>query len=202
MPQHASITRAAATPAVDGRLDDEAWQSAATLGPFDKFLTATWPVEVNAVVRMAYNDSNLYIGYRCEDPTREKLEAGAVEIAIAADPEASKYFHIRLTFENKRWEALVPASAYPNEIHGEDESWSGPYEIATHVAPSFWSVETAISWTSLGRAAPAAGNVIRGSLIFQAGRRPSHGHSEFSSWSQMRVNRLPEVKTFGTWEFK
>ena len=202
VPLKARIARAPAPPAVDGKLDDGTWQDGAELGPFTPFLTATQPADVRATVRMAYDDDNLYIGFRCEDPTRERLEADSVEIAIGADAEASKYYHITLTFENRKWDALVSASSYPNEIHGEDASWDGPYESATHVDPAFWSVETAIPWTALDRAAPVPGEVIKGNFILRADRRPSHSQYEFSSWSPMRMNRLPEAKTFGTWEFR
>ena len=202
VPLKASIARAAAPPTVDGKLDEKLWQDAAELGPFEKFLTATHPVQVIANVRMAYDDANLYIGFRCEDPTREKLEADKVEIAIGADPEPANCYHIRLTFDNQRWDALVPSSTYPEEIQGEDSSWEGPYESATHIDPAFWSVETAIPWTALNRTAPEQGEVIKGNFILRADRRPSHAQYEFSSWSPMRLNRLPQARTFGTWEFR
>ncbi len=128
-----------------------------------------------------------------------------IEVGIAADEEASKYYHIRLTYDNRRWDALTPAGVWPgNEISGKNSSWDGEYETAIHVAEdlSFWSVEMAIPWATLNRQAPRAGGRIKGNLILRTDRRESHGSGEFSSWSQRRMNRCVEAATLGTWEFK
>ena len=202
---------------MDGKLDDEVWKNASRLGPFQGVRMATQPIETTTTARMAYDDANLYIGFRCDDPAKIKLEAGEidkdneqrgdghmVEVGIADDEDVSKYYHIRLTWDNRRWDSLTPASAWPNEISGKDSSWDAEYEAAIHVASdrSFWSVEMAIPWATLNRQAPKPGDEIKGNLILRTDRRPSHGNYEFSSWSEMRMARIIEAETLGTWEFK
>jgi len=216
-PSKAEVTRAVAPPKIDGKLDEAVWQKASRLGPFRKVRMATNPLETKTIARMAYDDANLYIAFRCDDPDRIELEAGEidkedeyrgnghiVEVGIAADKDVSKYYHIRLTHANRRWDSLTPASVWPNEISGKDSSWDGDYETAVHVAEdrSYWSVEMAIPWATLNRRAPKAGEKIKGNLILRTDRRPSHANYEFSSWSEMRMARIIEAKTLGTWVFK
>jgi len=148
------------------------------------------------------------IAVRIEDPTREKDLDRSVSIGIAADEQASKYYEIRLTHDNERWDSLTPASVWPNETWGKDESWKGEYETGTHVAEdfAFWSAEVAIPWASINRSAPKSGEQIKANILQDNGRRASHGSAERTSWSQMRLNRLmiedAARNSLGTWEFK
>jgi len=216
-PSEAEIMRAPAPPKLDGKLDDEVWKKASKLGPFQNFHMASQPLETTTMAYMAYDDTNLYIAFRCNDPAKSKLGASEIhkeeeqrgggdliEVGIAADEDASKYYHIRLTYSNQRWDSLTPASVYPNEISGKNSSWNGDYKSATYVAGdfAFWSAEMAIPWATLNRRAPRPGDTIKGNLILRTDRRPSHGSGELSSWSPMRMNRLVEAKTLGTWVFK
>jgi len=126
-----------------------------------------------------------------------------VEVAIAADEDASKYYHIKVNCRNQRWDSLTPASVWHlGEIDGKNSSWDGEYEHAVHVDKTFWSVEMAIPWATLNRQAPTAGERIRGNLILRAGQRGPLEYWELSSWSLRVRARLVEAKTFGTWEFK
>ena len=216
-PSTAEIGRAAAPPEIDGNLDDQVWRHATRLGPFQNFRTAVNPLETTTFAHMAYDDTALYIAFRCEDPLKSKLDVSAihkqeeqrgyghlVQVGIATDEKASAYYHIRLSYLNTRWDALTPASVWPNEISGENSSWDGEYQTATHAAEdrSFWVAELAIPWTALNREAPAAGDTIKGNLIATTDRRPSHAQPELSSWSLMVRARLIEARTLGTWEFK
>ena len=198
-------------------MDDEVWQKATRLGPFQSFRTAVNPLETTTFAHMAYDETALYIAFRCEDPMKSKLDVGEihkqeeqrgyghlVQVGIAADDKASAYYHIRLSYLNTRWDALTPASVWPNEISGKNSSWDGDYRSATHVAEdrSFWVAELAIPWTALKREAPGLGDSIKGNLIASTDRRPSHAQPELSSWSLMVRARLIEARTLGTWTFK
>jgi len=207
-PSKAEIVRAASRPKVDGKLDDEVWKNASELGPFQNIRAAAKPHETRTTAYVAYDDTRLYIAVRIEDPAREKDLDRSVWIGIAADDEASKYYEIRLTDDNERWDSLTPASVWPNEVWGKDESWNGKYETGTHVAEdfAFWSTEVAIPWASMNRSAPRTGEQIKANILQNNGRRASHGSAERTSWSQMRMNRLmiddAARNTIGTWEFK
>jgi len=218
-PSRAEIVRAVSTPKIDGKLDDEVWKNASQLGPFQSFRTATRPLDTTTMGYMAYDDTNLYIAFRSEDPAMDKLGASyahdvwpeeevtaaggnCVEVAIAADKEGTRYYHIKLNYKNKRWDSLTPASVWPKEIRGKDSYWDGEYETATHVDKTFWSVEMAIPWKTLNRQAPMAGERIKGNLILRASKRGRLELWELSSWSLRVKLRFVEAKTFGTWEFE
>ncbi len=59
------VTRATA-PKIDGRLDDAAWQTAASMGPFH-FAWWTKGRKEQTDARMVWDDRNLYVAYRCTD---------------------------------------------------------------------------------------------------------------------------------------
>lgn len=217
-PSKAEIGHAVGRPRIDGRLDDEAWKTASKLGPFQNFRMASEGLQTRTIAYMAYDGTNLYVGFRCDDPLKQKLAASEidkeheergggdmVEVGIAADEEATRYYHVRLTHENRRWDSLTPAGTWPNnEISGKNSSWDGEYETAIHVAEdfAFWSVEIAIPWSTLNRQAPRPGDRLKGNLIRRTDSRASHGSRECSTWSQRRINRCVEAATLGTWQFK
>ena len=215
-PSKAEIVRAVTTPKIDGKLDDEIWKNASQLGPFVNFRTATHPLETKTMGHMAYDNTNLYIGVRCEDPAMDKIRVGdiqndedeiiaagsLIQVAIATDEQASKYYYICVAYDNQRWDALTARGDYPDEINGKNSSWDGEYEHATHVDKTFWSVEMAIPWATLNRQAPKAGDQIKGNLRLCAGNREPQHQGEYSSWSLMIRRRNIEAKSLGTWEFK
>ena len=203
------------SPAIDGKLDDEAWKNAAQLGPFENFRTSFHPMETRTTARMIYDDTNLYIAFRCEDPAMDNLSIGNIQdqegepigagdfiqVTIGTDEEASTYYNITIGYNNQRWDALTPRGDFPNEISGTNSSWDGEYETATRVEETFWSVEMAIPWATLNRQTPKAGEKIKGNLILRSSRG-TYGLPELSSWSLMIMARNIEAKGFGTWEFK
>jgi len=217
-PSKAQIVRAISTPKIDGKLDDDLWKNASQLGPFQNFRTATQELHTKTTAFMTYDDTNLYIAFRCEDPAMDKLSDGGydiraegevyvsgrncVEVEIAADADASKFYDIKVNFKNHRWDSLSVAYVWPNEIDGKNSSWDGEYETATHVDKTFWSLEIAIPWATLNRQVPKAGEQIKGNLIFRGGQRGPLEFFELSSWSQRVRYRGVEAKHFGTWEFK
>jgi len=219
VPLTAVVARATASPPeLDGKLDDEIWGDAIPLGPFQSFLTASHQVKSQAMARMVYDDTNLYVAFRCDiheprtkfdatDIDEDNVQRGRgdlVEVGVATDAQASAYYHIRLTYHNRRWDALTPASVWPNEISGQDDSWDAAYETATYTDPdlAFWTAELVIPWACLNRRAPEAGDPIKGNLIVRTDRPASHGSYQLLSWSPMRRNRLIEADSLGTWQFE
>lgn len=106
VPLATTVARATTSlPKLDGRLDDEIWTGASRLGPFQSFLTSPHPLTAQAKAYMAYDDTNLYVAFRCDikdkrtkfdatDIARDNEQRGRgdlVEIGIAADETASAY---------------------------------------------------------------------------------------------------------------
>ncbi|MBQ16382.1 MAG: hypothetical protein CMJ65_04570 [Planctomycetaceae bacterium] len=59
------VTRSTA-PKIDGRLEDAAWESAASMGPF-QFAWWKQGKKEQTDARMVWDDQNLYVAYRCRD---------------------------------------------------------------------------------------------------------------------------------------
>ncbi len=215
-PSQSVIVRTAQVPKIDGKLEDSLWKSAFQLGTFQNYRTAVNPLETTTTAQMAYDETHLYVAVRCEDPAMDKIsvsdlskvegepwmEGSLVQVAIAVDEAASKYYCLTVAYNNQRWDSLTPRADYPKEIDGKNSSWDGEYETATQTDKSGWSVEMAIPWTALNRPTPKTGDQIKGNLRHCAGRRESHNQNEFSSWSLMILPRNIEARSMGTWEFR
>ena len=74
-PSKAEIGHAVGRPRIDGRLDDEAWKTASKLGPFQNFRMASEALHTRTIAYMAYDETNLYVGFRCDEPQKQKLAA-------------------------------------------------------------------------------------------------------------------------------
>ena len=94
------VNRAAAPIALDGKLDEPVWQTAPDMGP----LHFTWwkqGKKKRTVVKMLWDDTNLYIGHICED---EHITArytkhddpvpkdDCFEVMIAPDPQRPNFY--------------------------------------------------------------------------------------------------------------
>lgn len=218
VPLEAKVVRATSAPKLDGKLDEPFWAGATELGPFTKFMIGPHPLTAAAKAWMAYDDTNLYLAFRTDiHDKRTKLEGPELgrdneqrgngdylEVGVAADEDASAYYHIRLSCHNDRWDSLTPASVWPNEISGKDDSWTGDCQTATYEDPGvkFWTAELVIPWTAIQRTAPRSGDEIKGNLIVRTDRPQDHGSYQLMSWSPMRRARLIETKTLGTWKFE
>ncbi len=123
---------------------------------------------------------------------------GYVRIAIAADEPATKYYHIVLAPDGKRWDSLTKAEA---EQYGTNSSWTGEFTHAAFMGDKSWSTEIAIPWKTLGRRAPKPGDTIKGNLN-RWRHRDSSGQMQGTSWSQERISRAVEAEQFGTWTFE
>jgi hypothetical protein len=219
VPLTAKVARTTSAPRLDGKLAEPFWESATRLGPFTKFMTGPHPLTAAAKAWMAYDDTNLYLAFHTDiHDKRTKLEGPELgrdneqrgngdylEVGIAADEAAAAYYHIRLNCHNNhRWDSLTPASVWPNEISGKDDSWTGDYRTATYEDPGvkFWTAELVIPWTAIGRSAPQSGDEIKGNLVVRTDRPVDHGSYQLMSWSPMRRARLIEARTLGTWKFE
>jgi hypothetical protein len=215
-PRETHIIRVAAAPAIDGKLDDDAWQSAKPLSAFQACLTASEKLETATTTWMTYDPKYLYVAFRCEDPEMDLLSAAkwddaelfwpgdTVEVAVAAGLDDPNYYHIRVTSNNDVWDSVTESAVYPREISGKDSSWTSSCRNAVHVDPDngFWSAEMAIAWEAVNKAAPKPGDTLKGNLRRRTHRRHTHASNEFSSWSQVRRSRHVEAENFGSWVFE
>jgi hypothetical protein len=61
------VYRAASPIKVDAKLDEEAWRIAPSVGPFNFHLNPGDPANQQTVVKILWDDENLYLGYEMDD---------------------------------------------------------------------------------------------------------------------------------------
>jgi len=205
-----TVRRTASPPRVDGRLDDPAWQSAATATDF-MTLNGNGQLAAAATAAMAaFDDNALYIAFRCAepDPSRLRREAKAdgpeiwsddrVEVFITPDP-AQGHIHAGVSaagfkcFEsaaNDRWNA---------SWHGSPRwQWETPaWEAAAVVGQSEWTAEMRIPLAALaaaaGRGRTWGANFCRARLAGEP--------AKYSTWSYVPGLQFGRPERFGSLVF-
>jgi hypothetical protein len=139
---------------VDGKLDDEYWQSipAFAAGRLREIQTGRSPA-LGTTVKAGWLGENLYFAIRCDERPGEKpviattkhddmalWYGDVVEILLATD--AHSYYQL----------AINPAGALVDLDRGVGKdswaTWESQAEIATHVADDHWTVEVRIPTTT------------------------------------------------------
>lgn len=187
--------------AIDARLDEPAWQRAASTGPFVQPSSGRPAPEskVNAVARVAWDPERLYLGIVIHDPkpttpfSRDELDphvwakASGVELMLQpGDPgDNREYYEVQVDVGGALWDTRF--DDYNQPISGPEsarrfghQEWQSGLERATRLDPenATWIVELALPWRSLestrARIPPTAGDVWRMNLYsFRDGQRDS-----------------------------
>lgn len=146
-----SASKVAQPPTIDGKLDEECWQSAEQTGPFVKIGGSNSPVETRG--RMCWDDGRLYLALVCGEPRmdtlRERLERGlvapteeSIEIFIDSDYDQFTYLQFRVGVQGER------DTHRGNDM---DDSLTARWRGAAAVNADNWTVEAAIPFALLGR---------------------------------------------------
>ena len=152
----ASCPRVAQAPAVDGNLDDPAWQVAGALSPFVLHGAPAAPKQ-QTDIRLCRDDQNLYVAITCHGPTGALAAAhtgrdgdlwmdDAVELFLDPDGRREEYFHLVVNAAGARYDAVRAGGAL-------DKGWNGEWEARVARQPDAWRVEMAIPFAAL-RARP------------------------------------------------
>ena len=160
--------RVTAPPIIDGKLTDDCWVEAGVATGF-RHSDGTSRVGPSARVQLAYDDENLYVGFRCplSDPQSvtsaksldpNQMFAGNTaqvfldplldhrrEVGLAEDPDALFYTHPGPKIFRF---AVNPANGRYSDLLGIPW-WKVPWQSATHIGDSFWSTELEIPFASL-----------------------------------------------------
>ncbi|NKB68709.1 MAG: hypothetical protein GKR89_16720 [Candidatus Latescibacteria bacterium] len=153
--QAVEIQGVLAAPEIDGRLDDPVWQG----GPSTSNFLQLDPVEGAAaseetIVRIAYDETGLYIGIRCYDSdpqgivsrlTRRDGETEADWVSISLDPhldrQTGRFFTVYAS-------GSVIDGVYADD-RSQDDTWDGVWEAAASVDAQGWSAELHIPYAVL-----------------------------------------------------
>ena len=199
-----------AAPVIDGKLDDPIWRGCRAGGglpPLALFLPyLTSPsdtVQAATQVRAAYDDENLYLACKCDEPDLKSMRVlgsrrddpgiwlgDSIDIFLSVGAEPTPFVHFILNPANLRWDA------YCRTREDEDLSFDPDWRSATSIGEDAWFAEIALPWAQIRVPAPPPGATHRA----QVGRSRTAG-DEHSTWSQAYLGFVyPEY--FGAWLFR
>lgn len=137
---------------LDGKLAELFWKTAKPLGDFhvwDRGCTGKRTSDTK--VRLAYDNTWLYVGVECDNPLQKhvltpkvKEHDGpvhtdeSVELFLTSDEEGEVYYHFKLSCFNVRAEQRFLNGAR------ESRTWNLPWRSSTAVTEKGWTAEAAI----------------------------------------------------------
>ncbi len=181
----AAIPRTNQPPAINGRLDDAAWQSAARL-PINRNARTGERVKPEATALLLYDDRALYVAFKCFEPAMSSL----VATKTGRDPEGiwledSVELFLDPTGQRKKYVHFIvnAAGAIFDEV-GQDKRWDSSATVAVARFDDAWAVEMAIPWADLAAAGlpmdPSRAMALNACRNRRADRRASW---ENAAWS-------------------
>lgn len=138
------IPQTALTPKIDGRLDDEMWKNAKVIDEFYQYTpqNGAQPTE-KTIAYLIYDESNLYVGFRCYDSEPYKIRATLTQRNMWQNND---YAHIYLdTYDNKRDNFLFMINPLGVQKNSSETIWRS----AGIIDSLGWSGEMAIPFKSL-----------------------------------------------------
>lgn len=152
--------KAQKAPAIDGKLDDAAWNDAAPVTLKGSFDGRDVPLKTTA--RIVYDDTHLYVAFDSEDPDvwgtlmqRDEpiYTQEVVEVFLDANADGATYNELQVSPNNVIFDAYFPARR-----QGMDTSWDSKMQTAVNVRGTVnddgdrdegWSAELKIPYATL-----------------------------------------------------
>ena len=148
--------RARQAPRLDGILDENCWGEAEQVTGFRRINSRKFAA-YQSFGYICHDDSHLYIAMKCMKPKgttpRGKprphdsnvFSDEVVEFMIAPGDTKKDYYQLAVNAYGATFDCARGAGG----AH-EDDSWDGDWQAAAHIADTYWSVEAAIPFHSLG----------------------------------------------------
>lgn len=178
--------RADPAPEIDGSDEDKAWQKASFVSFRENMGARDAAAPTHAA--LAYDDSALYILFRCDEPNMDKLKQEAfprdnselfnsdnVEVFVDPDGDGESYYHFAINAGGAIYDALNPSA----DEH--DSSWNAAWQASVSVGEAGWNVELTIPLATLGVQQVAEGDSCR--LNLHRTRRSTTDRSEYQGMS-------------------
>lgn len=179
------LARANHTITIDGALDEACWERSLAVRGFTQFNKPEL-MEVQATIRLLYDDRFLYFGLDCDEPNMDKVtpvdhardsrdifHGETIEIFVDPDHTHSTYYQFGIN---------AAASVY--DSIRSDVAWSADVRAATELGETGWTLEVAIPWADMG-ATPEPGKVIGFNVCRD---RYAGADKEWMNWSQTKAN--------------
>jgi len=184
-----SIARADRPPQLDGELSDPIWPDAPTVPLFGRMdmqrritpPTAAW---------LTYDDDHLYVAYRCDEPEMAAIQHAvterdgpvydddSVELLVSPDATGEPFYHL----------IVNPNGAVYDARNKDRRVDLDGLRIATGHEAAGWTVEIAVSWTTLGVSKPP--DALR--MLLARNRQAGGTPTVFQFPISPAGNRMPE----------
>ncbi len=154
-----TAVRATKPPVIDGVLDDEVWTTAAK---DDRFLSTRSkpygrPTTEPTVVQVAYDDTNLYVAFRCSysKPGAKDRSFAADEQTLLDESESVGVIVDAVHGHTGAYEfAVSPVGAradleVTDQGSAENLDWRGIWDVSTRYTADGWTAEFRIPWGTM-----------------------------------------------------
>jgi hypothetical protein len=194
----AHAVRAADAPSIDGRDNDQVWQTTPIISAFQEWRPAEGkPPRFKTEARIAYDASNLYVFVRAFDPHPDSI----IKILERRDSFTSSdmiwlfidsYHDRRTGFEFGVNAAGVKIDGAIFDDGNEDFAWDGVWDVATRIDSLGWTAEFAIPLSQMryGRDRSHTFGIIIDRDIYRFNER--------ESWPLLRQSKPGFVSQFGS----
>ncbi len=166
------------SPLIDGQINENIWQETEWQEGF-LLITGEGPASEHTEITAAWDEGNLYIAFRAEDPSPATMKAtisgrdgpvfydDSVEVFIDPGRTRSFYYHLAVNTLGTQYDS--------SSITGP--GWQGEWQTAVSVNATGYTVEMSIPFSDLQRT-PQPGEIW--GINFN---RNTVGSGEFSGWS-------------------
>jgi len=159
-PEILRVPRAASPIAVDGILDEGAWESALRLTlPYEIYPGDNTPAPVRTECLLLYDERNLYVGFRASDPKPEEIRTYLADRDMLPNDEDQVSIVLDTFNDRRRGYAFaagplgVQWDAIASEVGGTglsfDSSWDAIWSAKGSIVDDGYVVEMAVPFTSL-----------------------------------------------------
>jgi Domain of unknown function (DUF5916)/Carbohydrate family 9 binding domain-like len=205
-------TRAQHPPAIDGRLDDQAWQGAAHITDFVQRRPLDGaPASERTDVYLAYDNDHLYVGVIAHYADTSLMRANRVDrdriwdddrVSVIFDPflDQQRAYRVAVNGYGVQGDALISGgsgSAGAAAVGPGDTSWNVLFSSAGSPSGDGWTAELAIPFKSLRYPARGKGEAHRWGLQIE---RDIEGKDESVVWSPLSRDVMSELGQMGTLE--
>ena len=173
-------------PAIDGRLDEPAWNEAPVATGFVQASPRpAAPASLRSEARVLVDEEAIYFGFRYFDPEPAKILA---PLARRDDETISDWAFVEIDSRHDRRSGFsfgvnprgVQVDGLWSQDVNYDASWNAVWEAAARIDSEGWTAEIRIPFSQLPFRLPPEGSDLVWGINFY---RYSPGHGEKSNWS-------------------
>lgn len=145
------------SPIIDGRLNDEAWSSAAKIDQLiQREPNSGQPVSEKTIFYICYDANFLYVGIKCyDDPKKITAKEMARDVSLGNDDRIQVILDTYLDHRNGYWFQIGPRGSIGDATISENgavfnKEWNGLWEGKAHIVADGWEGEMAIPFKTMG----------------------------------------------------